>query len=292
MTAFAALPVSCRSLTETTLVRLVCLTAFLADFGPRRRIAQICGSRFGRRAPVLLNRLMSAGLGVRVRCHGAFQRRNEAADSGQPRLLARHSGPRLAQAHEPPREERDRRSSRGVANLSPWRASFTSIAAAVLAFRPLMRRSAKQCAGERRLCCSLRPRRATAIALCASVRRISNRSAGGVGQGKREPGYSASLSRLLASCGASDGSGRTASSRMVRGRGVPSPFFQFVPRGGVRCDLYVGAPIRVSPSLERKSAARLAEAFGRNLAIKHGRRQRRLCSAQEKPYIRHVAWRP
>jgi hypothetical protein len=91
MTAFAALPVSCRSLTETTLVRLVCLTAFLADFGPRRRIAQICGSSFGRRAPVLLNRLMSAGLGVRVRCHGAFQRRNEAADSGQPRLLARHS---------------------------------------------------------------------------------------------------------------------------------------------------------------------------------------------------------
>jgi 1-acyl-sn-glycerol-3-phosphate acyltransferase len=37
MTAFAASPVSCRSLTETTLVRLVCLTAFLADFGPRRR---------------------------------------------------------------------------------------------------------------------------------------------------------------------------------------------------------------------------------------------------------------
>jgi lyso-ornithine lipid O-acyltransferase len=127
--------------------------------------------------------------------------------------------------------------------------------------------NAQMCGGCR-LCCSPRRRRATAVALCASVRRISNRSAGGVEQGKREPGYSASLSRLLASCGASDGSGRTASSRVVRGRGVPSPFFQFVPRGGVRCDLYVGAPIRVSPSLERKSAARLAEASVRNLAIK------------------------
>ncbi len=45
-------------------------------------------------------------------------------------------------------------------------------------------------------------------------------------------------------------------------------FFQFVRSGGVTCDVYVGAPIRVAPNLDRKSAARLAEASMRALAAR------------------------
>src|SRR5580658_9216294 len=76
MNAFAIFRVSRGSLPATTLLRLVCLivalTAFLAAFGPPRRIAQIYGLRVGRWAPVLFNRLICAGLGVRVRRHGTF----------------------------------------------------------------------------------------------------------------------------------------------------------------------------------------------------------------------------
>jgi hypothetical protein len=61
---------------------------------------------------------------------------------------------------------------------------------------------------------------------------------------------------------------RTAGSGVVRGHDVPSPFFQFVRRGRVTCDVYVGVPIQVSPSLDRKSAARLAKASIWNLAIR------------------------
>ena len=43
-------------------------------------------------------------------------------------------------------------------------------------------------------------------------------------------------------------------------------FFQFVRRGGLTCDVYRGAPIRITPSLDRKSAARPAEASVRHLA--------------------------
>ncbi len=43
-------------------------------------------------------------------------------------------------------------------------------------------------------------------------------------------------------------------------------FFQFTRAGGVTCDVYCGAPILVSPGLDRKTAARLTEAAVRRLA--------------------------
>jgi 1-acyl-sn-glycerol-3-phosphate acyltransferase len=203
MTAFAALPVSRGSLIAMTLVRLVCLivalTAFLASFGPPRRIGQICGSRFGRRAPVLFNRPISAGLGVRVRRRGAFSSETKRL------IVANHVSwldiPVLGSL-EPisflaKKEIGDH--PRG-GKLSPCRASFASTAVAVPVSRPLMRRSPKQCAGERR----------------SESRKASTAS----------------------------------------------------PRPGSRRLLY---------GISRS---------------KRGRRLRRLCSAQKKPYIRHVVWRP
>src|SRR5208337_121445 len=60
----------------STMARLTCLiiglAAFVAVFGPPRRIAQRLGWGFGRRTPVLFQRLLCAGLGVTVRRHGTF----------------------------------------------------------------------------------------------------------------------------------------------------------------------------------------------------------------------------
>src|SRR5260370_26397484 len=60
----------------TIFVRLACLilalAALLAALGPPRRIAQTFRWRLAQRAPVLFQRLLCAGLGVRVRRHGAF----------------------------------------------------------------------------------------------------------------------------------------------------------------------------------------------------------------------------
>ena len=43
-------------------------------------------------------------------------------------------------------------------------------------------------------------------------------------------------------------------------------FCRYVAGAGVTCDVYCGAPIRVTPDMDRKTAARLTEAAVRNLA--------------------------
>ncbi len=45
-------------------------------------------------------------------------------------------------------------------------------------------------------------------------------------------------------------------------------FLHYAGGGGVTCDVYCGAPIRVWPGLDRKAAARLTEAAVRELAEK------------------------
>ncbi len=50
---------------------VLALAAFIAVFGPPRRLAQRLGWRIGERAPVLFQRLLCKGLAVRVRAHGA-----------------------------------------------------------------------------------------------------------------------------------------------------------------------------------------------------------------------------
>ncbi len=64
------------SVAPTTAVRLaglvLALTAFILAFAPPRRLAQRMGLRLGERAPVRFHRLLCAGLGVKVRRHGAL----------------------------------------------------------------------------------------------------------------------------------------------------------------------------------------------------------------------------
>ncbi len=69
-------------------MRLACLVLALAGFivvlGPPRRLAQRFGSRFGEQTPLLFHRLLCAGLGVAVRQHG------EWASSGSRLIVANH----------------------------------------------------------------------------------------------------------------------------------------------------------------------------------------------------------
>ena len=63
-------------------------------------------------------------------------------------------------------------------------------------------------------------------------------------------------------------------------------FFQFVRRGALTCDVYVGTPIQVSPGLDRKSAARLAEASVRGLLrIARETPDPAIFSPREKPHF-------
>jgi lyso-ornithine lipid O-acyltransferase len=64
------------SIAATTAARLlsliVALTAFVIAFGPPRRAAQRFSSNFGAGIPVYFQRILCAGLGVKVRRHGAL----------------------------------------------------------------------------------------------------------------------------------------------------------------------------------------------------------------------------
>jgi 1-acyl-sn-glycerol-3-phosphate acyltransferase len=72
----------------TTYARLaalvVALAALIAAVGPPRRLAQRLGSHLGERTPVLFHRLVCAGLGVKVRRHGAL------SGSGSRLIVANH----------------------------------------------------------------------------------------------------------------------------------------------------------------------------------------------------------
>jgi hypothetical protein len=60
-------------------------------------------------------------------------------------------------------------------------------------------------------------------------------------------------------------------------------FYRYVSGGGVTCDVYCGEPIRVTPDMDRKTAARLTEAAVRRLAAEaHARRRPALFPGREK----------
>ena len=58
-------------------------------------------------------------------------------------------------------------------------------------------------------------------------------------------------------------------------------FLQYARGGGVTCDVYFGRPIRVTPDMHRKVAARETEAAVRRLAAEARSRRRGLFSAAE-----------
>jgi lyso-ornithine lipid O-acyltransferase len=270
MTAFVAFSNRLVPLTATTLLRLVCLIlallAFLAVFGPPLRIAQICGSRAGRRIPVLFNRLICTGLGVKVRRHGTFR-------AGAKQLI--------------------------VANHVSW------LDIPVLGSLEPMCFLAKKEIGEHRASKSIvalqgvvyvdRRRRSCIPSVNALVAETISTglpvvlfAEGTTSDGNRILRFRSShfeAVRLRASSPDEDDPViqpvYVAYSRLA---GLPigrserpyvawygdmtflPHFLQVVRRGPLTCDVYLGEPIRVSPGLDRKSAAHLAESSVRRLS--------------------------
>jgi 1-acyl-sn-glycerol-3-phosphate acyltransferase len=290
VSALTVSPIRSSRLDAATIVRLVCLvcalTAFVAVFGLPRRIAQGCGWQLGRKAPVLFQRLICAGLGITVRRPGALC-------SGRGQLI--------------------------VANHVSW------LDIPVLGSLGLMSFLAKKEIGDHLLGRELvamqgviyvdRGRRSCIPAVNAGMAEAMRAGSPVVlfaeattGDGNRLLRFRSShfeAVRLAASgpdpkCALIQpiyvDYSRLAGLPMSRGQRPRVAwygdmtflrhFFQFVRSGGVTCDVYIGPPIRVLPSFDRKSVARLAEASVRALAA--GARARPappVFLAPEKAYI-------
>ena len=257
-------------LTVTTVARLVCLIVALLTsliaFGPPRRVAQICGSRFARRTPVLFNRLICIGLGVRVRRHGSFNAATKQL------IVANHIswldipvlGSLQPMCFLAKKEIGDHPAGREIVAMQGVIYVDRSRRACISSVNALM---------------------AEAMDACSPVVLFAE---GTTGDGSRVMRFRSShfeAVRLVASSPDADtaviqpvylGYSRLAGLPIGRGERpyvawygdmtfLPH-FFQFVRRGSLTCDVYLGTPIRVSPGMDRKSAARLAEASVRRLA--------------------------
>ena len=60
---------------------------------------------------------------------------------------------------------------------------------------------------------------------------------------------------------------------------------RFCQSGRVLCEVHIGAPIRLPPDMDRKCAARQAEAAVRKLAQNARERDLRVPVSQKRPYI-------
>jgi lyso-ornithine lipid O-acyltransferase len=269
MSTFAGFS-NCRvPLAPTTLLRLVCLIlvllAFLAVFGPPLRIAQICGSRVGRRAPVLFNRLICTGLRVKVRRHGKFSAASKQL------IVANHVSwldiPVLGSL-EPmcflaKKEIGDHFASRGIVALQGvvyvdrcrrfCIPSVNALMAEAMGAGSSVVLFAEGTTSDGNRLLPFRSSHFEAVRLTPSSPDEDNpviqpiyvayTRLGGLPIGRRERPYIAWYGDMTF---------------------LPH-FFQFVRRGALTCDVYLGTPIQVSPALDRKSAARLAEASVRGL---------------------------
>jgi 1-acyl-sn-glycerol-3-phosphate acyltransferase len=259
-------------LTATTLLRLVCLIVtlltFLAVLGPPLRIAQICGSRVGRRIPVLFNRLICTGLRVRVRRHGPF------SAAAKQLIVANHVSwldiPVLGSL-EPmcflaKQEIGDHRASRGIVSMQGVIYVDRSRRSCIPFVNVLMAEAigtgspvvlfAEGTTSDGNRILPFRSSHFEAVRLTASSPDGDNPII--------QPVYIA-YTRLA---GLPIGRGERPYVAWYGDMTFLPHFFQFVRRGTLTCDVYFGTPIQVSPCLDRKSAARLAEASVRGLATR------------------------
>jgi 1-acyl-sn-glycerol-3-phosphate acyltransferase len=297
MSALAASPARLPRLHATTLARLMCLvialSAFLAAFGPLRRIAQTRGWRLGQGAPALFHRLICAGLAVEVRRHGAFSANakqlivaNHVSWLDIPVLAA--LGPMSFLAKKEIGEHRVGRelvAMQGVVYVDRGRRSCipsvnARMAQTMRAGSPVVLFAEATTGDGNRL---LRFRSSHFEAIRQAASDDDNDSA------VIQPVY-LDYSRLA---GLPMARGERPRVAWYGDMTFLRHFFQFIQGGGVTCDVYIGAPIRVPPRLDRKSAARLAEASVRELAA----RARAAPTAavfleREKAYIGSDSWRP
>jgi len=297
MSALAALPGRFPRLHATTFVRLVCLifalSAVLAALGPVRRIAQTCGWRLGRGAPSLFHRLLCRGLGVRVRRLGAFT-------AGRKQLIvANHVSwldiPVLA-------------SLAPMSFLAKKEIGEHPVGREIVAMQGVVYvdRRRRSCIPSVNRCMAKTMRAGSPVVLFAEAT---------TGDGNRLLRFRSSHFEAVRQA-ASDDDFETAIIQPVylvysRLAGLPMSrserprvawygemtflrhFFRFVRGGGVICDVCIGAPIRVVPGLDRKSAARLAEASVRELAARaRAAPGAAVFPAREKAYIGGDLWRP
>jgi 1-acyl-sn-glycerol-3-phosphate acyltransferase len=270
----------------TTLARLICLVlslaAFVAVFGPPRRIAQTFGWRLGRRTPVWFQRLLCAGLGVSVRRHGAFSVEtkqlivaNHVSWLDIPVLGSLEPMSFLAKKeigdHPVGRElvalqgvvyvDRRRRSCIPAANARM--AETMRAGSPVVLF-------AEATTGDGNRLLRFRSSHFEAVRQAA----LGTDAAAPVIQ----PIY-LNYSRLA---GLPMGRGERPRIAWYGDMTFLSHFSQFAQGGRVTCDVHIGAPIRLFPGMDRKSAARLAEAAIRELAAKARARPTLLFSSRRK----------
>jgi 1-acyl-sn-glycerol-3-phosphate acyltransferase len=258
------------ALGATTLVRLagliLALAGFIVAFGPPRRLAQRLGWRLGEGTPVLFQRLLCAGLGVTVRRHGAL------AASGRRLIVANH----VSWLDIPV-----------LGSLAPM--SF--LAKRQIGDHPVGRQlvamqGAVYVDRERRRC--IPEVNAGMVAAMRAGAPVVLFAEATTGDGNRLLRFRSSHFEAIRQAAISD-AGDPAFVQPVylhysRLGGLPMGRFErpriawygdmrFLPHfrryasgGGVTCDVYCGAPIRVTPDMNRKTAARLTEAAVRKLA--------------------------
>jgi len=257
-------------LAATTFVRLtgliLALAGFILAFGPPRRLAQRLGWRTGERTPVLFHRLLCVGLGVTVR------RRGDLGASGVRLIVANH----VSWLDIPV-----------IGSLAPM--SF--LAKKEIGDHPVGRelvalQGVVYVERERRRCIpEVNARMVEAMRAGSPVVLFAEAT---TGDGNRLLRFRSSHFEAIRQAAIAE----RASPALIlpvyldysRLGGLPMArferpriawygdmtflphFYRFAGGGGVTCEVHCGEPIRVTPDMDRKTAARLTEAAVRKLA--------------------------
>jgi 1-acyl-sn-glycerol-3-phosphate acyltransferase len=245
---------------------VLALAGFVVVFGPPRRLAQRLGWRLGERIPVLFQRLLCAGLGVTVRQHG------ELVAEGRRLIVANH----VSWLDIPV-----------MGALAPM--SF--LAKKEIGEHPLGRELVAMQGvvyvdrGRRRCIPGVNARMAETMRAGSPVLLFAEATTGDGNRLMRFRSSHFEAIRLAAMSGNESPAliqpvylhySRLAGlpmARFVRPRVAwygdmtfMPHFYRYAGGGGATCDVYCGEPIRVTPDMHRKTAARLTEAAVRRLA--------------------------
>ena len=269
----------------TTLARLACLlialAAFLAAFGPPRRIAQGFGWRFGRRTPVLFHRLLCAGLGVKVRRHGTF------GSATVQLIVANH----VSWLDVPVLGSLEPMTFLAKREIGGHRVGRAIVAMQGVVYVDRRRRSSIPAVNARMI-----------EAMCAGSRVVLFAEAT-TGDGNRLLRFRSSHFQAIRLAASGDNKDPAVIQPVyldyssLAGLPLTCPerpriawygdmtflphFFQYARGSGVTCDVHCGPPIRVLPDMDRKSAARATEAAVRELAALARARRATISSARE-----------
>jgi lyso-ornithine lipid O-acyltransferase len=247
---------------------IAALAAFIIAFGPPRRAAQRLGVRYGRGIPVYFQRLLCAGLGIKVNRHGIFS-------SAPKRLIvANHVSwldiPALASL-----EPMSFLAKKEVGN-HPVGRELVALQGVIYVDR--QRRFSIPAVNDRMLEVM---RSGCPVVLFAEAT---------TGDGNRLLHFRSSHFEAVRLAACSDNEGATVIQPVYLHyssiAGLPTArwqrpriawygdmtflphFLEYIRRGGVTCDVYCGHPIRVLPDMDRKTAAGLTEAAVRELALR------------------------